>query len=255
MDIEALRRETELSQRKDRAVLAALFVLGIALGTGLYVLGPDLPSEDRTVLLTLPTTPEAMAGTIAVVERYTAARPVYVRACLAFLYVFLQAFAIPGPLLLSILSGALFGFTEGFLTVCLCATVGACCCYLLSASLGKGLVLRWVPHMLLRFHQSIHEHQHDLLWYLLFLRITPLLPNWFINIASPIVGVPLSTFALATLLGIMPGNVIHVNVGVTIASVKSLQGVQLQHVVILLGLGGLALLPALYKRRYGKKFA
>ena len=43
------------------------------------------------------------------------------------------------------------------------------------------------------------------------------------------------------------------NVGVTIASVKSLQGVQLQHVGILLG--GLALLPALYKRRYGYKFA
>ena len=39
----------------------------------------------------------------------------------------------------------------------------------LPPSLGKGLVLRWVLHMLLRFHQSIHEHQHDLLWYLLFL--------------------------------------------------------------------------------------
>ena len=255
MDIEALRSKTALSQRKDRALLAGFFLLGLVLGTCLYVLGPELPSEDRAVLLTLPTTPEAMAGTILVAERYTEARPTYVRVCLAFLYVFLQTFAIPGPLLLSILSGALFGFTEGFVTVCLCATLGACCCYILAGSLGKGLVLRWFPQMLLRFHQGIEEHRHDLLWYLLFLRITPLLPNWFINVASPLVGVPLPTFALATFLGIMPGNVIHVNVGVTIASVKSLHAIQLKHVAILLGLGVLALLPTFCRRRYGKKFA
>lgn len=32
--------------------------------------------------------------------------------------------------------------------------------------------------------------------YMLFLRMTPLLPNIFINMASPIVGVPLHIFAL-----------------------------------------------------------
>jgi uncharacterized membrane protein YdjX (TVP38/TMEM64 family) len=36
---------------------------------------------------------------------------------------------------------------------------------------------------------------------MLFLRITPLLPNWFVNVASPIVGVPLHIFVLATLVG------------------------------------------------------
>ena len=253
MDIEALRSQTALSQTRDRVMLLGLFTVGVAVGVGLYVFGPELPSMDRDILLTLPTTPEAMASTISVVERYAATRPIYVRLCLCFLYIFLQAFAIPGPLLLSILAGALFGFVEGFITVCICATIGACCCYLLSETIGKSLVLNYFPQMLLQFHQRISEHHHNLLWYLLFLRITPILPNWFINLASPLVGVPLSTFTLATLVGIMPGNVIHVNVGVTIASVKSLHAIQLQHILMLLGLGALALLPTWLQRKYPKK--
>ena len=38
--------------------------------------------------------------------------------------------------------------------------------------------------------------RRDTLNYILFLRVTPLLPNTFINVASPIVGVPLAPFAL-----------------------------------------------------------
>ena len=34
-----------------------------------------------------------------------------------------------------------------------------------------------------------------------FLRLTPLAPNWFINVACPIIGVPLAPFFVASLLG------------------------------------------------------
>jgi uncharacterized membrane protein YdjX (TVP38/TMEM64 family) len=36
---------------------------------------------------------------------------------------------------------------------------------------------------------------------MLFLRLTPLVPNWFVNIASPIVGMPVKYFSLGTLFG------------------------------------------------------
>jgi len=39
------------------------------------------------------------------------------------------------------------------------------------------------------------------MYYLLFLRLTPLLPNWFVNVACPVVGVPLWKFAAATFIG------------------------------------------------------
>ena len=48
---------------------------------------------------------------------------------------------------------------------------------------------------------QIRRNQDNLFYYLLFLRITPLLPNWFVNVSSPIVGVPVQQFVLATFLG------------------------------------------------------
>jgi uncharacterized membrane protein YdjX (TVP38/TMEM64 family) len=55
---------------------------------------------------------------------------------------------------------------------------------------------------------------------MLFLRITPLLPNVFINVASPIVNVPYSTFFLATFFGLMPMNVVHINTGLMLNEIQ-----------------------------------
>ncbi len=43
---------------------------------------------------------------------------------------------------------------------------------------------------------QIRKRRADLLNYIIFLRVTPLLPNTFINVCSPIVNVPLPHFAL-----------------------------------------------------------
>jgi uncharacterized membrane protein YdjX (TVP38/TMEM64 family) len=47
---------------------------------------------------------------------------------------------------------------------------------------------------------------------MLFLRITPTLPNLFINLASPIVDVPFHIFFFATLIGLIPAAYITVRV-------------------------------------------
>ena len=43
---------------------------------------------------------------------------------------------------------------------------------------------------------QVDRRRGDLFNYLIFLRVTPILPNIFINIASPVVDVPLRPFAL-----------------------------------------------------------
>ncbi len=43
---------------------------------------------------------------------------------------------------------------------------------------------------------QVEKRNGDLLNYIIFLRVTPLLPNIFINIASPVVNVPIFPFAL-----------------------------------------------------------
>lgn len=48
---------------------------------------------------------------------------------------------------------------------------------------------------------QVERHREHLINYIIFLRITPFLPNWFINITSPVINVPLKVFFIGTFLG------------------------------------------------------
>ena len=65
------------------------------------------------------------------------------------------------------------------------------------------IVLLKSGHTLLYLLQVANHHE-DLFNYIMFLRITPFLPNWFINIASPIIGVPVWPFFAGTFVGESP---------------------------------------------------
>ena len=59
-----------------------------------------------------------------------------------------------------------------------------------------------VSRMLTRPHNrlQVRKRKGDMLNYIVFLRVTPLLPNTFINVCAPIVRVPLPHFALGAAL-------------------------------------------------------
>jgi uncharacterized membrane protein YdjX (TVP38/TMEM64 family) len=115
---------------------------------------------------------------------------------LCFMYVFMQTFAIPGTLSLSLLSGAFFGLKFGYPLVSVISTIGSTSCYLLSWCVGKPLVCAIWPEKVELYRSEVARRRKDMLSYMLFLRVTPVLPNTFINVASPIVGVPIHVFAL-----------------------------------------------------------
>lgn len=117
------------------------------------------------------------------------------------IYVFLQTFAIPGSMFLSILSGFLFNFVTAISLICFCSALGATLCYAVSQFLGKRLVMYYFPKRVQDWAQQVHKHRTDLFSYILFLRMTPFLPNWFINLVAPIIGVPLYPFVLGTFFG------------------------------------------------------
>ena len=70
---------------------------------------------------------------------------------------------------------------------------------------SKYYVFNILPGVLSCDHKTllsqVQEHKDDLLSYVMFLRMTPVLPNWFINLASPHVGVPVMTFFWSTFFG------------------------------------------------------
>lgn len=141
------------------------------------------------------------------------------------LYLTLQTFCIPGTIALNAALGALLGTAVGVPLAVILGTIGASCCYLLSTAFGSKLADA-VDHRLMRgkgvprLRAAVQRYRADLLVYMLFLRLTPVLPNWLVNLASPIVHVPLKTFAMATCLGIIPQSYLSVRFGSVVVAAQ-----------------------------------
>jgi uncharacterized membrane protein YdjX (TVP38/TMEM64 family) len=73
--------------------------------------------------------------------------------------------------------------------------------------------LKYFPDLLVKFNKKVQANKDHTFFYMLFLRLTPLVPNWFVNISSPIVGIPFLHFCFGTFLGLMPLNLVHINAG------------------------------------------
>ncbi|XP_031248862.1 uncharacterized membrane protein At4g09580-like [Pistacia vera] len=106
-------------------------------------------------------------------------------------YIFMQTFMIPGTVFMSLLAGSLFGVIKGVALVVFTATAGASSFYFLSKLIGRPRVFTLWPDKLVFFQDQVAIRGESLLNCFLFLRLTPTLPNTFINVASPIVDVPL----------------------------------------------------------------
>jgi uncharacterized membrane protein YdjX (TVP38/TMEM64 family) len=104
---------------------------------------------------------------------------------------------------LTLAGGFLFGWFWGGLASMVAATAGAIIVFLVARSaLGELLAARAGP-WLERLRQGFQE---DAFNYLLFLRLVPIFPFWLVNLAPPLLGVSLSTYVLATAIGIIPGS-------------------------------------------------
>jgi len=116
-------------------------------------------------------------------------------------YIGLKMFAIPAAFTLCVLSGAIFPLWQAQLCTGIGEAVGSSCCYLLSKAIARPVVERLFAAKLAMLQQRAELEREHMLLFNFFLRLTPLAPNWFINVASPIIGVPLAPFFIASLFG------------------------------------------------------
>ena len=79
-----------------------------------------------------------------------------------------------------------------------------------------------MPKKLAWFQDKIDQNKHNLFYYFLFLRLTPVVPNWFLNASSAIVGVPFSIFFIATLIGLIPYSAILINMGLALDQITTI---------------------------------
>ncbi|MDP2437746.1 MAG: VTT domain-containing protein [archaeon] len=236
--------------RKAYALVAGAFLVSAGYVGVLFWRFPEMSAEDRSLLewgrlRGLPSLLDVTKEVSGVLAKYTDEHYAAVLQALVSLYVVLQAFSIPGTIFLTVALGSLFGLAVGFAASMAGSLLGASLSFWLSLLLGRGLIHRLFPSMAAEFGRRIEQQRAHLLNYLLFLRATPIVPNWFINIASPLFGVPYSSFAIATAVGIVPAVFTFVQAGVTLHELTSSADLSRtwQSLALMFALGFLCLLP------------
>jgi len=172
-------------------------------------------------------------------------------------YAAATAFSVPGAIVLTLSGGFLFGALEGTAATIIGATAGATTLFIAArTALGDTLKAKAGP-WLAKLEAGFRENAFS---YLLVLRLVPAFPFFAVNLAAPILGVPLKTFVLATLIGIIPGTFVFTSIGAGLGSIFdsmeefSLKGALTPEVLTALaGLSLLSLLPVIVKKAKARR--
>jgi uncharacterized membrane protein YdjX (TVP38/TMEM64 family) len=89
--------------------------------------------------------------------------------------------------------------------------------------------------------------------YMIVLRISPLPPNWTVNLGSPHLGVPLGSFFWGTFVGVAAPSFIHIQAGAALDRLSSSDKLELLtpiNVLCLLAVAIVALIPVFVRRKF-----
>ncbi|CAG9858371.1 unnamed protein product [Phyllotreta striolata] len=237
------------------ATLSVLIIFLTSL-SALFLVYNTFPkvSDEESQYIKIPWNIEDAKHLGIVLNKYKTEHYYQVMAGVFITYIFLQTFAIPGSLFLSIMSGFLFPFFTALALVCTCSMVGASLCFMLSQLLGRKLVLRYFPAKAESWALQVERHRSNMFNYMVFLRVTPLLPNWFINLTAPVIGVPLYPFAFGTFVGVAPPSFIAIQGGQTLNEMtESDSAFSLWSAMLLIVFGVVSLVPIFLKGKFREK--
>jgi len=243
-----------MSTTKAVIILLVIFLSSLLILGYLYYSFPKLNEEEKQYIK-IPFNIEEAKNLGKVLEHYKDTYYTQVIMSISFSYIFLQTFAIPGSISLSILCGFLYPFFIALAIICFCSSMGACFCYLLSMTIGRRLAYRYFPDRIKSYANLVKKHNDNMFCYIMFLRITPFLPNWFINMCAPLVDVPLLPFWAGTFFGVAVPSVLVVQAGQTLHELTSASSTWSWSSVLLLAtFATLSLLPVLFKAKLRDKF-
>ncbi|XP_033103864.1 transmembrane protein 41A-like [Anneissia japonica] len=211
----------------------------------------------KYILLSFPSSIEDLHNLSHILQEYKKDHAHYIMLLFCSAYIYKQTFAIPGSVFMNILGGSLFGLWVAFPLCCLLTAIGATFCYLLSLSFGRTVIMQYFSDKILAMEKKVQENLQSLFFFLLFLRLFPMSPNWFLNVSSPIVGVPISYFFSSVFIGLMPYNFMCVQTGCIISEIKTISDVFTSSILIkFAAIATVALIPALvsfYMKKNEKK--
>lgn len=237
---------------KPAATFAIIF---LAASLAMWKLATHLPplSSDEISKIKVPRSLEDAKVLCSVLGKYKDDYQTEVMIAFSATYIFLQSFTIPGSIFLSIIAGSLFEFPVALILVSFCAATGALNAFLMSSLFGKRLMQHYFPERCAEWRKKVEKHRGHLLLYIIFLRLTPLVPNWFVNWSSPVVGVPWLPFYFGTFFGVAVPSIFFVRAGAAIQDIGAVSDILSWRAGVWMTLGGaVLLLPVLFKSRLQK---
>jgi uncharacterized membrane protein YdjX (TVP38/TMEM64 family) len=143
---------------------------------------------------------------------------IYCLACVLF---------VPGSIL-TLGAGFAFGVGVGFVAVFLGANLGALAAFLLGRTLVRGWIEKKVMHnpRFLAIDRAVGEQGFKIV---LLLRLSPVFPFSLLNYALGLTRVSLRDYALASLIGMVPGILMYVYLGSLVHSVAELVAGKTEH--------------------------
>jgi uncharacterized membrane protein YdjX (TVP38/TMEM64 family) len=136
----------------------------------------------------------------------------------ALIYVSVTALSLPVATALGLTAGALFGRWLGTGVVSLAATLGATLAFLGSRYLFRDGVQRRFGSRLAAINRGVEQ---DGAYYLLTLRLVPAFPFFLVNLGLGLTPMRARTFAWVSLLGMLPGTFLYVNLGAELSRIDS----------------------------------
>lgn len=168
------------------------------------------------------------------------------------IYAVLTALSIPGGAFFSVIGGFLFPQPFSTLYVVSGASLGASLLFLSARYAFSNYLKKKMGSWLKKVSSGLKKKPFS---YLFFLRLVPIFPFWFVNLAPALLGVFFFPFFLTTFLGIIPGSFVYTQAGRGLGSAfDSEEDFSLttflnpQIRIALFALGAFALLPIILKK-------
>lgn len=146
------------------------------------------------------------------IVQYVEDNPKYAPMLYMMTIVAVVGLTIPGATLLSLTGGFLFPQPYAALYAWAGCGTGATMCFLFVKTVLGDCCLKRVSgnSYFDKFKRGLEQNQF---LYLLYIRYMLVCPFWFVNSSSALLNVPLSTFASATYIAIIPGSFIYTTAG------------------------------------------
>jgi len=120
------------------------------------------------------------------------------------------------------LAGALFGLIPGVILTSFASSIGSTLCFLMSRFVLRDFVQNKYTKYLDKINKGIKE---DGIYYLFFLRLSPIFPFFIINLVFGLTKMKTMTFYIISQIGMLIGTVIFVNAGVQLSKINGMSDI------------------------------